>query len=101
MSNEKLQNIKARFDHESAKQILKEKYEAKMLFAAYGGMWKAGPNLLSALALLPNPALAILIDEYGNPCQINASELYIKAQLRWQEQMNAWHREYEKLQGQR
>ena len=35
-------HARARFDHEAAKRVLKEKYQAKMLFAYRGGMFRAG-----------------------------------------------------------
>ena len=90
------------FDHDAAKQILKEKYEAKMLFAAFDGMWKAGPELL-AITLDRNymPEEFVLIDEYGNPCKVVVKELYALTFERWQEQMNAWHAEFEELQKKR
>ncbi len=93
------QNVKRRFDHEAAKQQLQEKYEAKMLFAAYGGMWRAGPALIAACKSFPDNYLAyntqaVLTDEYGNPCQVNLGDLYEQSINRWQEQMNAWYVEY-------
>ena len=94
-------NIKRRFDHDAAKQVLKEKYEAKMLFAAFGGMWKAGPDLLCLTKLLGHMPGMVLLDEYGNPCKVVPFELHELAAGRWQEQMNAWHHEFEELQKQR
>ena len=44
-------NVRYYFDRDAAKQALKEKYEAKMLFAYGDGMWKAGPELLGVLHL--------------------------------------------------
>jgi len=40
---------KSRFDHARNKQILREKYQAKLVFAYGGGMWKAGPELINIL----------------------------------------------------
>lgn len=96
--------IKKRFDHDAAKQILSEKYEAKMLFAAFGGMWKAGPDLLSILFQYndcPTSTQIVLLDEYGNPCQVMVFELYDLTKERWQEQMNAWYLEFGELQNKR
>lgn len=95
--------VRRHFDHDAAKQILKEKYEAKMLFAAFGGMWKANPALLGFLHLWHgvNDPETVLVDEYGNPCKVNVPELFLQARERYQEQMNAWHAEYEELQKQR
>jgi len=40
---------RARFEHEAARRTLREKYQAKLTFAHAGGMWQAGPELLSVL----------------------------------------------------
>jgi hypothetical protein len=88
---------RARFAHEANKRLLKEKYEAKMLFAYHGGMWKAGPELLSTLDFCSkrDNAEVVILDLYENPIKINCKELWNLAASRWQEQMNAWHLEYE------
>lgn len=84
---------RARFDYQTKKRLLKEKYEAKMLFAHQGGMWRAGPELQTALMTCPDTE-AVLLDLYENPVKINTRELYALSQQRWQEQMNAWLVEY-------
>ena len=91
-----IKQSRARFDHNQAKQILREKYEAKMLFAYNGGMWRAGPELLMTIAVCPDEN-SVLVDEYGNPVQINTLELELLAQQRWQEQMNGWLNEFQEL----
>ena len=85
---------RARFDHAVAKRILKEKYQARMLFAYAGGMWRAGPELLTMLAVCPDES-AVLLDLYDAPVKVDVRELELAAQQRWQEQMNAWLVEYE------
>ena len=87
-------HARARFDHAAAKRILKEKYEAKMLFAYGGGMWRAGPELQTTLLTCPG-ADAVLLDLYQNPVRVDTKELYAQSQQRWQEQMNAWLVEHE------
>jgi hypothetical protein len=90
MDTEHIKNtIRTRFNHNRNKQILKEKYEAKMLFASQGGMWRADQHLLSTLLSCPEDE-AIIIDEYETPIQINTKELFKKVQMHWQEQMNGW-----------
>ena len=102
--------VRKYFDHDAAKQILKEKYEAKMLFTAFGGLWKAGPGLFALL--VPHmleagfhpetaPREIVLLDEYGNPCKADSNELYDMAWQRWQEQMNGWYAEFQELQQKR
>lgn len=80
---------RARFDHQTARQLLKEKYEARLLFAYADGMWRAGPELLTVLSVCPDES-AVLLDLYENPIKVDVRELELAAQQRWQEQMNAW-----------
>lgn len=91
-----INTVRTRFDHASAKKILKEKYQAKMLFAYNGGMFKAGPELQTTLLTCPNTN-SVILDLYENPIKIDTQELLTLSQQRWQEQMNAWHTEYEEL----
>ena len=93
-------HARSRFNHESARRLLKEKYEARMLFAHAGGMWRAGPELVVLLATVPL-GNAVILDLYENPIQINPEQLRSLAMQRWQEQMNAWLIEYEQLNRQR
>ena len=89
-----IKTSRARFDHAAARRLLKEKYQAKMLFAYGGGMWTAGPTLLVLLATVP-PGDAVLLDLYETPVRVDPEELRGIAMQRWQEQMNAWLVEYE------
>ena len=93
-------HARARFDHEAAKRVLKEKYQAKLVFAHSGGMWRAGPELQTTLLTCPD-AQAVIMDLYENPIRVNAKELYAMSQQRWQEQMNAWLVEYDELSNKR
>jgi hypothetical protein len=86
---------RARFDHEAAKRTLKEKYQGKFAFAHKGGMWQAGPELLTLLKSCTGDV--VILDLYENPVKVIAEELYELAAQRWQEQMNAWLVEYEQL----
>jgi hypothetical protein len=94
------QHIRSRFDHESQKRILREKYEAKMLFAHAGGMWRAGPELQTTLLTCPDTE-AVLLDLYQNPVRVTVTELMQLSQQRWQEQLAAWLTESEGLRSQR
>jgi hypothetical protein len=88
-------HARARFDHATARRILKEKYQARMLFAYRGGMWRAGPELLALLQSVPIQDDIVLLDLYENPVKISPLELQHLALDRWQEQMNAWLVEHE------
>lgn len=89
-------HARARFDHVAAKRVLKEKYQARMIFAHAGGMWQAGPELINILATVPLGD-AVLLDLYENPVQVRPEELRGIAMQRWQEQMNAWLVEHDEL----
>ena len=91
---------RARIEHAAARRMLKERYHAKMTFAHAGGMWQAGPELLSLLAVCPD-AEAVILDLYQIPVRITVSELQDLALQRWQEQMNAWLIEHDALAQQR
>jgi hypothetical protein len=93
-------HARSRFNHESARRLLKEKYEARMLFAHAGGMWRADPELLVLLATVP-PGDAVILDLYQTPVQVDPEQLRALAMQRWQEQMNAWLIEHEQLNQQR
>jgi hypothetical protein len=88
-TNELVAHSRARFDHAVAKRILKEKYQARMLFAYRGGMFRAGPELQTTLLTCPG-LTAVILDLYENPVQVDTRELLDLSQQRWQEQMNAW-----------
>jgi hypothetical protein len=90
-------HARARFDHVAAKRVLKEKYQARMLFAYCGGMWRAGPELLAMLQSVPVEDDVVILDLYENPIKINPLELQHLAHNRWQEQMNAWLVEHDEL----
>ena len=82
-------HARTRFDHVTARRVLKEKYQARMLFAHNGGMWRASPELIVLLATVP-PGDAVLQDLYETPVQVNPEQLRGFAMQLWQEQMNAW-----------
>ena len=87
---------RARFEHSAARRLLQEKYQAKLTFAHAGGMWRAGPELLTVLAVCVDED-AVLMDLYENPVKITVKELQGIAYQRWQEQMTAWLIEHDQL----
>lgn len=100
MTEKLIAHARARFDHAQQKKILAEKYEAKMLFANAGGLWKAGPLLLSTLSACQENT-AVILDEYSNPVEVDVNELKFLAYQRWQETLNLWKAELEELSEQR
>lgn len=91
---------RSRFEHAAARRLLKEKYQAKMLFAHSGGMWRAGPELLCVLSTCSD-SQAVLLDIYEQPVQVDVALLKEMANQRWQEQMTAWLLEYQTINAKR
>ena len=87
---------RARFEHSAARRLLKEKYQAKLTFAHAGGMWRAGPELITVLQACPEES-AVIADLYDIPIKIQVSDLLMLVQQRWQEQMTAWLIEHDQL----
>ncbi len=92
--------IRVRFDHAASKKNLKEKYEAKLVFAWQGGMFKATPEMIGFLCLYGDQNIVVK-DLFDVPVKIAANELCELMKERLQEQMNAWYNEYDQLQRQR
>jgi hypothetical protein len=96
-TDELVAHSRSRFEHAAARRTLKEKYQAKLIFAHAGGMWLAGPELLSTLNCCVMDKDVVILDIYENPVKVNTRELWNLAAERWQEQMNAWLVEHNKL----
>lgn len=99
-TDDMIQQVRARFDHEAARRLMREKYEARMIFSHAGGMWRAGPDLQTMLLTCLDD-VAVVPDLHQNPVKIQVQELMTMSQQRWQEQMNAWLVEFENLAQQR
>jgi hypothetical protein len=99
-TNELVTQARSRFDHAAARRVLKEKYEAKMIFAHAGGMFKSTPEMITFLSLYTGKEI-VLLDLYDNPVKVNADHLKDEMQKRWYEQMNAWLVEHAELSKQR
>lgn len=91
-----VEHSRARFEHQAARRVLKEKYQAKLIFAHSNGMWRANPEMITFLSLYGDKEIVIL-DLYENPVRVNAGNLCLAMKQRWQEQMNAWLVEFEEL----
>ena len=99
-TNNLVKQARSRFDHAAANRVLKEKYEARMIFAHAGGMFKSTPETITFLSLY-NTEDIVLLDLYDNPVKVNAADLKDEMQKRWYEQMNAWLAEWSDLRKQR
>ena len=95
-SQEIYEYSRARFDHATARKVLREKYEAKLIFAHNGGLFKATPELLAFVQTWSIDEM-YLADVYQNPIKLDRQVFLVQAQQHYQEQMNAWHNEFEEL----
>jgi hypothetical protein len=84
---------KARFNHNQAKQYLKDKYQSKLTFADQGGLWVATPELIVFLDSAGSEEL-ILIDSYENPIKVDRNVLLQKANEIYVSVMEQWHNEW-------
>lgn len=99
-TNTLLTDIKARFAHNSAKAYLKEKYEAKLIVAEQGGLWRADQKTISFLASLTYINL-VMIDTFGNPVEVNRQQLLDVLVSTYIEVMQEWHKEWQELESKR
>jgi hypothetical protein len=95
-----LSEAKARFNHNSAKAYLKEKYEAKLLVAEQGGLWKADAETIALLNSLTNHRV-VMIDTFKNPVMVVRKELLYKLQDIYVAVMEEWHNEWTNLESKR
>lgn len=95
-----IKDAKARFNHNAAKQQLKEKYQAKLLVANQGGLWKASPELITFVNDCGTEEL-ILVDTYENPVKVKKDELLPLLVDTYLEVMEAWYTESKTLENKR
>lgn len=91
-----ISEAKARFNHNSAKAQLKDKYEGKFIVAEQGGLWKATPELISFLNSM-NDNFIILIDNFNNPVQVNRDQLLSVIKDTYQKVMLDWYKEWKEI----
>ena len=96
-------DAKARFAHNSAKEYLKEKYEAKLLIAEQGGLWRADQQTIAFLTVMPDggPDKLILMDTFDNPVLVDRSELLSKLKKVYRSVMADWYNEWKELENKR
>ena len=91
---------KARFNHNSAKSLLSEKYNSKLLIADQGGLWRADAQTLSLLNNFSSIHL-VIIDTFGNPVKVNRRSLLLKLSETYETVMTEWEAEWKTLESTR
>ena len=91
-----ISEAKARFNHNSAKAQLKDKYDGKFIIAEQGGLWKASPEIISFLNSMDDN-FVILIDNFNNPVQVNREQLLTVVKETYQRVMLDWYKEWKEI----
>ena len=95
-----ISEAKARFNHNSAKAQLKDKYDGKLIVAEQGGLWKATPEFIATLNAFDDNFI-ILIDNFDNLVQVNRDQLLVVLKDPYQKVMLEWYKEYKELENKR
>jgi hypothetical protein len=96
-------DAKARFAHNSAKDYLKEKYNAKLLVAEQGGLWRADQKTIAFLTVMIHDYddRVVLMDTFDNPVLVERSELLTKLKDVYNNVMAEWYNEWKELESKR
>lgn len=95
-----LAESKARFNHNSAKAYLAEKYQSKLIVAEQGGLWKANAETILLLNSFTSANL-VLIDTFNSPVKVNRQQLLEKLQQIYETTMEQWYAEWQLLESKR
>ena len=98
-----ISDAKARFNHNSAKAYLAEKYNNKLIIAEQGGLWKADHETISFLSVMVNDYddKVVLMDTFQNPVLVDRSELLVKLKEVYRSVMAEWYNESKELESKR
>lgn len=99
-TNTLIAEAKARFNHNSAKDYLKEKYNAKLILADQGGLWKADAATINLLTAFENDFI-VLIDTFENPVRVERKALLKRLQDVYRATMEQWYIESQELENKR
>jgi hemerythrin superfamily protein len=91
---------KARFNHNSAKAYIKDKYDSKFIVADQLGLWRANIETINFL----NGSIdeyVVLIDTFNNPVKVNRIDLLHKLNDTYKTTMEEWYNEWIELEKKR
>jgi len=95
-----LTESKARFNHNSAKAYLAEKYQSKLIVAEQGGLWKANAETILLLNSFTSANL-VLVDTFNSPVKVDRQQLLEKLQQIYETTMEQWYTEWQLLESKR
>ena len=91
---------KARFNHNSAKAQLKDKYDGRLVIADQGGLWKATPETIAFLSYMDTETV-ILADTFDNLVEVDRAPLLQKLRELYSSVMSEWHKEWKAIESKR
>lgn len=95
-----LTESKARFNHNSAKAYLAEKFKSKLILAEQGGLWKADAETISLLNSFTSANL-VLVDTFNSPVKVDRQQLLEKLQQTYDTTMEQWYTEWKEIENKR
>lgn len=95
-----LEESKARFNQNSLKEYLREKYTSKMLVAEFGGLWRADIQTISFLSSITDKK-TILIDTFNNPVEVECKPLLKKLKEVYKDVMDQYYKELKESENKR
>jgi len=95
-----ISEAKARFNHNSAKSYLKDKYDSKFIVADQSGLWRANLETINFLNSSTDNYI-ILIDTFNNPVKVNRIDLLHKLSVTYANVMEIWYNEWIELEKKR
>ena len=96
-----ISEAKARFNHNSAKAYLKDKYDSKLIVAIQGGLWRADQQTISFLSSMSDDNFIVMMDTFDNPVQVNREELLSVLKETYNTVMLEWYKEWKELESKR
>ena len=87
---------KARFNHNSAKAYLKDKYDSKFIVADQNGLWRANLEIINFLNSTSDSEV-IIIDTFNNPVKVIRQDLLDKLNIVYKTTMEEWYNEWVEL----
>ena len=93
-------DAKARFNLNSAKAQLKDKYDGKLTVADQGGLWKADLQTINFLNSCDDEEL-IMIDSFKDPIKVTRLPLLTKLKETNTTVMTDWYNELKEIENKR
>jgi hypothetical protein len=91
---------KARFNHNSAKAYLKDKYDSKLNVADQNGLWRANLETINFLNASTDTEV-VLMDSFDSPIKVNRQNLLDRLKQVYKTTMDEWHLEWVELEKKR